>query len=509
MSLIVEMVGITKEFPGVRALSKVNLEVTKGEVHALVGENGAGKSTLVKILSGILRADEGQIEFDGEEIDMHTFDPHQAQVLGVNIIHQESELVPHLTVGENILLGQEPTKRFFFIDTDKVYKRAQEVLDRVKSKVNPRILVKNLSASQQRLVEIARAIALNPKLIILDEPTTVLAEQEVKDLFGIIHLLQKQGITAIYISHRIEEIFGIANRVTVLRDGELIASLRVDEVAEDRLVQLMVGRRLKRSFPIRKTKTGEEALSGIGINKKGVLKNINFCVHKGEMLGVTGLVGCGKSELAKVIFGASRIDSGEFYLDKRRVVISSSSDAIRNGIGLIPEDRKGEGLILKRSVKENISLASLDRISKYSFVNLSTEMKEAEKFRETLQIKTPSINQLVLYLSGGNQQKVIFARWLLTYAKVLIFNEPTVGIDVGTKQEIYYLMSRIAEEGRSIVMISSELPEILGMCDRILVMYEGEIVKEFSRGEATQERILSYSAGLKTDSRENMDETKR
>ncbi|MEA1965513.1 MAG: sugar ABC transporter ATP-binding protein, partial [Candidatus Aerophobetes bacterium] len=441
----------------------------------------------------------GEIRFNGKQINMHTINPHQAQVLGISIIHQESELVPHLTVAENILLGQEPINSFRLIDTDKIYKRAKEVLGRVKSKVSPKILVKNLSASQQRLVEIARAITLNPKLIIMDEPTTVLTEQEVKDLFDIIHLLQKQKITVIYISHRIEEIFGVANRVTVLRDGKLTASLRVDEVTEDSLVQLMVGRELKRSFPIRKTKIGGEILSGVEINKKGVLKEINFCVHEGEILGVTGLVGCGRSELAKVIFGASRIDSGEFYLNKKRVVINSPSDAIRNGIGLIPEDRKGEGLILKRSVKENISLASLDRISKYSFINSSAEIKKTKKFRKTLQIKTPSINQLVLYLSGGNQQKVVFARWLLTYAKVLIFNEPTVGIDVGTKQEIYYLINQIAERGRSIIMISSELPEILGMSDRILVMRDGEIAKEFSRDEATQEKILYYSAGLEEE----------
>ena len=487
--------GITKRFPGVLALDHVDLELKRGEVHAVVGENGAGKSTLIKIIGGVLRSDEGAIEFEGEAISH--LDPHGAQKLGISIIHQESELAPTLSVAENLFLGRQPRHFKCFIDRRRLHGEARSWLDQVGATFSTRTLVRDLTISERRLLELARAISMHAKLVIMDEPTTVFAGKEVQHLFRLVRDLRSLGITTLYISHRLEEVFSIADRVSVLRDGQHIVTCPIDQASEDRLVQWMVGRQLERVFPRRSTPPGDEAFSVLGLTRRGVIENVSFSVKKGEILGLAGLVGAGRTEVADAIFGASKPDRGEIRLEGKPIRIGVPGDAIRHGIGYITADRKLDGLLLTKSIKENISLASLPRLSRFAFIKWRTERAEAHRYRKLLQIKTPGIQQLAMNLSGGNQQKVVFARWLLVHARVLILDEPTVGIDVGAKQEIYRLINNIAEDGRCVIMISSELPELLGMCDRILVMRRGRVTRELSRDEATQEEILYYSAGLR------------
>ena len=493
--VLLRATGVSKQFPGVLALNRVAFELRRGEVHALVGENGAGKSTFIKILGGVLRADAGTIEYEGKKI-TH-LDPHSAQKLGISIIHQESELALPFSAAENIFLGRQPRYAIkWFINRRRMHREAQMWLDKVGAGFRASSLVQDLSISQRRLVELARAISMNAKLLIMDEPTTVFTEVEVEHLFEIVRSLKTQGVTTLYISHRLEEIYSIADRVTVLRDGKVIATVPVQNATEDKLVQWMVGRELKRVFPVRSKPPGEVMFSVSGLTKKGVIDDISFSVKRGEIVGLSGLVGAGRTAVANAIFGTMRVDRGAITLEGKPIKVTSPAVAIQHGIGFIPADRKLDGLLLIRSVKENISLPNLKNMSHWAFIDWGREKAEARKFQELLRIRTPSINQIIMNLSGGNQQKVVFARWLLMHAKVLILDEPTVGIDVGAKQELYNLINEIAEEGRCVVMISSELPEVLGMCDRILVMHEGRIVRELSREEATQEEILFYSAGL-------------
>ena len=487
--------GITKRFPGVLALDHVDLELERGEVHALVGENGAGKSTFIKIIGGVIRADEGNITFEGRHVSH--LDPHGAQRLGVSIIHQESELAPTLSVAENLFLGRQPRQMRCFVDQRRLHREARTWLDQVGAGFPTRTLVRDLAISERRLLELARAISMHAKLVIMDEPTTVFTDKEVQHLFELVRDLRSRGVTILYISHRLEEIFSIADRVTVLRDGQHIARCSIDQASEEQLVRWMVGRQLERVFPKRSSVPSEEAFSVTGLTRRGVIEDVSFSVKKGEIVGLAGLVGAGRTAVADAIFGVLRLDRGEIRLDGEPIRIDSPTDAIRHGIGYITADRKLDGLLLSKSIKENISLASLRYLSRFSFIKWRTERAEAHRYRELLQIKTPGIHQLTMNLSGGNQQKVVFARWLLVHAKVLILDEPTVGIDVGAKQEIYRLINDIAEEGRCVIMISSELPEILGMCDRILVMHQGRVTRELPREEATQEEILYYSAGLR------------
>jgi ABC-type sugar transport system ATPase subunit len=493
--ILLSVRGITKRFPGVLALDHVDLELERGEVHALVGENGAGKSTLIKIIGGVVRSDEGAIEFEGKAISH--LDPHGAQKLGISIIHQESELAATLSVAENLFLGRQPRQLKCFVDRRRLHREARTWLDQVGARFSARTLVRDLPLSERRLLELARAISMHAKLVIMDEPTTVFAGKEVQHLFRLVRDLRSRGITTLYISHRLEEVFSIADRVTVLRDGQHIVTCPIDQASEDQLVRWMVGRQLERLFPRRSIPPGEEAFSVSGLTRRGVIEDVSFSVKKGEILGLAGLVGAGRTEVADAIFGASKLDRGEVRLDGKPIQIDSPADAIRHGIGYITADRKLDGLLLIKSIKENISLASLRNLSRFSFIKWRTEKAEAHRYKDLLQIKTPGIQQLTVNLSGGNQQKVVFARWLLVHAKVLILDEPTVGIDVGAKQEIYRLINGIAEDGRCVIMISSELPEILGMCDRILVMHRGRVTRELSRDEATQEEILYYSAGLR------------
>ncbi|MDH7482975.1 MAG: sugar ABC transporter ATP-binding protein [Armatimonadota bacterium] len=492
--LALEMRGITKTYPGVKALDNVDFEVAKGEVHALVGENGAGKSTLMKILAGAQPMDSGEIRINGEVV--HITSPQKAMDLGISIIYQEFNLVPYLNAAENIFLGREPKGILpGFVDFKTMYAEAQRVIDSLGVKLDVRTPVNRLSVAQQQMVEVAKATSRNASIIAMDEPSATLTEHELQNLFELIRSLKSKGVSIIYISHRLEEIFQIADRVTVLRDGKLVGTKPVSEIDRDEIIRMMVGRELKEKIPKESVEFGPPALTIKGLSRKGILHDISFTVHKGEVLGIAGLVGAGRTELARAIFGADPIDTGEIWLNGTRVDIRSPRDAIQLGIGLVTEDRKELGLILGMVVRENISLANLDSLTRFGFVNRREERKAALKFVEDLMIKTPSIEQQVQNLSGGTQQKVVLAKWLFTRSKVLIFDEPTRGIDVGSKVEIYQLMNQLAANGTAIIMISSELPEILGMSDRIIVMHEGRIAGEFSREEATQEKIMHLATG--------------
>lgn len=487
--------GITKRFSGVVALDNVSLSLERGEVHALVGENGAGKSTLINVIGGVLQPSDGELEFEGRRLS--GLNPYTAQQLGISIIHQESELAPTLSVAENLFLGRPPLRFKQFVARRQLHRESRAWLDRVGAQFSTNALVRDLSISEKRLLELARAISMDAKLLVMDEPTTVFTDREVQNMFRIVRDLRSRGVTVLYISHRLEEIFSIADRVTVLRDGCLVTTCKADEATEDQLVRWMVGRELKRVFPQRKRSLGREAFSVSGLTCADGLHGVSFSLREGEIVGLAGLVGAGRTDVANAIFGVARRVRGEIRLDGKPITIRSPADAIRHGIGYITADRKLDGLLLTKSLKENISLASLSALSRFGFLSWRQEKAEALRFKELLQIKTPGIEQLVMNLSGGNQQKAVFARWLLVHPKILILDEPTVGIDVGAKQEIYRLVNDIAEEGRCVIFISSELPEVLGMCDRILVMHQGRIVRELRRDEATQEEILYYSAGLR------------
>lgn len=489
---ILQMHNIVKDYPGVRALDSVNLEILKGEVHALVGENGAGKSTLIKILAAAIKKDSGEIYFDGKPISLNN--PIEAQKLGISVIYQEFNLVPALTVVENIFLGRELTQsRLRFIDKRREIKVAEELLDRAGIQVDPNTPVNRLSVAQKQMVEIAKALSLDAKLIAMDEPSATLAHRELENLFNLIRRLKADGVSIIYISHKLEEVFEIADRVTVLRDGLLVDTRRTNEVDRNALIGMMVGRKLAEEFPKRSSNIGEELLSVEGLSRRGVFHDISFSLRAGEVLALTGLVGSGRTEVARTIFGADRTEDGTIYLHGKKLSIQSPIDAIRNGISLLCEDRKLQGLVLGMTVRENISLPNLPRLAKFGFVKRKIENQVADRYIRELRIRTPSREQITSNLSGGNQQKVVLSKWLFANSKVMIFDEPTRGIDVGAKVEIYNLMNELASRGAGILMISSELPEVLGMSDRILVMREGRISGELKTGEATQTMIMSYA----------------
>jgi len=491
---VLVMDRITKDFPGVRALDGVTLEVRRGEVHALVGENGAGKSTLVKILAGAVLRDQGEIRVNGRAVEIPS--PHAAQQLGVSMIYQEFNLVPHLTVAENIFLGREPQVLPGIIDWGRMYREAQAVLDRLGVGIDVRAPVTRLSVAQQQMVEIAKAISTNAKLIVMDEPSATLTEHELARLFDLIRALRADGVSIIYISHRLEEIFEIADRVTVLRDGQLIATHLVREVTKDDIIHMMVGRQLTAQIPKRNVQIGEEALRVEGLSG-GIVHDVSLVVHAGEIVCLTGLVGAGRSEVARLIFGADPRTAGRILLRGNEVRIRNPREAIRRGVGFVTEDRKEQGLVLGLTVRENVTLAHLDLLSYYGFIRRQQERSAAARFIQSLRIRTPSPEQLARNLSGGNQQKVVLAKWLLTQSRVLLFDEPTRGIDVGAKAEIYQLMGDLAASGVAMLMITSELPEAIGMADRILVMHEGRIAAEIPRTEATQEGIMFYATGGK------------
>lgn len=491
---VLEMRGIVKTYPGVRALDGVDFCVLPGEVHALVGENGAGKSTLMKILAGADTKDSGRISIGGR--DVLITNPQEAMQLGVSIIYQEFNLVPYMNASENIFLGREPAGAVpGVIDFGQMYSDAAKIIDELGVKLDIRVPINQLSVAQQQMVEIAKATSRKSRIIAMDEPSATLTEHELENLFALIRRLKAEGVSVIYISHRLEEIFKIADRVTVLRDGALVATKPVSETDREDIIRMMVGRELKESIPKIVVKPGDVALEVRRLNRDGILRDINFQVRRGEVLGLAGLVGAGRTEVARAIFGADPIDGGEIFIDGKPANIRSPQDAIRHGIGLVTEDRKALGLVLGMAVRENVSLANLGVLSRIGFILRRREREAAERFVSDLMIKTPSVEQAVQNLSGGNQQKVVLAKWLFTQSKVLIFDEPTRGIDVGAKTEIYQLMNKLAENGAATIMISSELPEVLGMSDRILVMHEGAIAGEFSREEATQEGIMHLATG--------------
>jgi D-xylose ABC transporter ATP-binding protein len=500
MDYVLEMNNIVKEFPGVRALSNVSFKVKRGEIHALCGENGAGKSTLMKVLSGVYPYGtyEGSIVIDGKE--MRFANIKEAEEAGIAIIYQELTLVKQLSVGENIFLGNEPNVNGI-INWDQLYFDSKKWLKEVGLNISPETKVANLGVGQQQLIEIAKALAKNAKILVLDEPTAALAEGEVENLMHILSELRKKGVTCIYISHKLEEVFKIADRVTVLRDGVTISTNEVKDLNEDRIISMMVGREMNERFP-RVSHTPSDVVLEVknftvydmDIPNKKIVDNVSFKARRGEILGVSGLVGAGRSELMMAIFGAypGRYE-GEVYIEGKKVNINNPVDAIKAGIGLLSEDRKRYGLVLLMDVLKNITLSSLDKVSNGGVLNSNEEIKYSNKYVKEIKIKTPSLETCVNNLSGGNQQKVVIAKWLMTNPKVLILDEPTRGIDVGAKFEIYNIMNELIEKGVVIIMVSSELPEILGMSDRILVMHEGKINGEYIWSEATSEKIM-YSA---------------
>ena len=491
MPALLHLKGISKQYPGVRALDDVEFELNAGEVHCLVGENGAGKSTLMKILSGALAKDSGEIIIDGKKADIHS--PSDALKYGIGIIYQDFKLVPELSVAENIFLGKEPMRaRVPFIDHAAMHRSARLQLAQLGEELDTTVPVRTLSVAQQQVVEIAKAISQKATILALDEPSAALTERELVNLFAIIRRLTSEGVGVIYISHRLEEIFQIGDRVTVMRDGKIVNTCPVIEAARKSLIRWMVGRELENEYPRADLTVGEELFRVEDIHA-GILSGINFSLHKGEILGFAGLVGAGRTELARVMFGADAKESGRMFFHGKEIAPRSPREAIDLGIGLLTEDRNRLGLIPEMNVIENISLPSLSDLLRGPFLDTSKETRRVQPFIEQLRIKTPDGRESVENLSGGNRQKVILARWLLTKSKVLIFDEPTAGIDVGAKYEIYSLIGRLAGEGVGIVMISSDLPELLGVCSRIIVMHDGCITGELQRGEATQEKIMALA----------------
>jgi len=487
---ILEMSDIGKSFPGVRALDHAHLNVRRGEVHALMGENGAGKSTLMKILMGIYHPDQGSISIDGHQVVIEN--PAVALRLGLSMIQQELSPIPEMTVSENIFLGREELYRGTpFVNQKSLNARTKKLLEEFKMRVSPSAKMNTLSVAQIQMIEIIKAISYNSRIIIMDEPTSALSDEEVNNLYETIRGLKRKDVAVVYISHRLEEIFEIADSVTVLRDGQFIGSEPIGAIDKDRLISMMVGRELTNIFPKQRVELKGEILAVRGLSRTGVFQDISFSVRKGEILGVAGLIGSGRSEVMRAVYGLDQRDAGEILLDGKPLDIRNVKDAIRHGIVMVNEDRKGYGLVLCRSIKENIALSNLDYLSRGKFfVNLRKEKEACAKLAKELMIKMSGINDTVESLSGGNQQKVVLAKSLMVMPDILILDEPTRGIDVGAKAEIHSLMGEFARKGMAIIMISSELPEIMGMSDRIMVMGEGKIRGIFNRKDVTQEDIL-------------------
>ena len=505
---ILEMESVTKDFPGVRALDDVSFKVKRGTIHGVCGENGAGKSTLMKILAGVHPADtyEGDVKLNGEVVKFTHDAIHQAIEKGIAIVHQELALIPKLTVGENIFLGREPHTKGI-INWNKLYSDTHRILEEYKLEIPFAKVVDELSVGKQQMVEIAKALSENAQVLILDEPTSALTEAEVDKLMDILEHLRERGVTCLYITHKLEEFFRITDEVTVFRDGAVVGTVDTTDVDHEKLVAMMVGREMKERFPKGNRQPGEAVLEVRNLSVedpnhlgKKALKNISFEVRKGEILGVSGLMGAGRSELVTTIFGEyGKNREGDILLEGQSIENRSAREAMRNGISLVPEDRKLMGLVLEQTILKNIALPNLERFSTTFSINQLQELEECERMAKHLRVKTPTLHALVSSLSGGNQQKVVIAKWLLSEPRVLIMDEPTRGIDVGAKFEIYKLMNSLAEEGVAIIMISSELPEILGMSDRIMVMHEGECTGILDRSEATQENIMALATGLTSD----------
>ncbi len=491
---LVEIRSVSKRFPGVKALDGVSLDIRPGEVHAVAGENGAGKSTLMKLLSQLERPSDGSIEIEGKPVRFRN--PRHAQRLGIAMVHQEFALAPHLTVADNLALGREQTRAALIVSGSEK-KHARELLDRVGLDINPGRRVSTLSVADQQRVEIAKALAVDAKVVIMDEPTATLTEPEIDDLFKLIEELKADGIAIFYISHRLDEVVRIADRVTVMRDGQVVETLNKGDFDEAKLVALMVGREIDNLYPKEKSEIGDVVLRVKGVSRPGVLQDCSFEVRGGEILGFAGLIGAGRTELARAVFAADPISEGEIELDGKALRLSSPREAIAAGIGYLTEDRKGDGLAMQLPVEHNITLARIPGPG--IWIDRGAERSAAERRRDELDIRTPSLRRPVEALSGGTQQKVVVARWLETDARVLFFDEPSRGIDVGAKAEMFKLIGRLAADGRAIVLISSYLPELINMSDRIVVLRDGRTVGELTRDEFDEERIMALASGVERE----------
>jgi ABC-type sugar transport system ATPase subunit len=496
MDALLRMRGISKSFPGVSALKRVDFDLSRGEVHALVGENGAGKSTLMKILAGVYRADEGEIWLKDRRIT--PLSPKDMLDAGVSVIYQELTLVPYLSVAENVFLGREPLKAGGLIDWKRMREEVEKLLEPFHLALDPRARIQAIGPAYQQVVEIVKALSLKSDIIVMDEPTASLTGGEVDRLFDIIHNLRSSGVSIAYISHRLGEIHHVADRVTVLRDGERIVTAPLSSLAVDDIIRHMVGRRLTEQYPRAESTPGEEVLRVEGLARQGVCAGVSFHVRRGEIVGFAGLVGAGRTEIMQLIYGYRRKDAGRIFMHGREVHIRKTRDAVRHGIAFIPEERKKQGLVLGLSVLDNTALTILDLHETLGFIRWRSVIGRVMEMVRSLGVRTPSLRQEVRHLSGGNQQKVVLSKWFVRRCELYIFDEPTRGIDVGAKAEIFRLMQSLAQNGAAIVMISSELPEIMNVASRILVVYGGRIVKQFQRGEATEEEVMNCALGLES-----------
>ncbi|MFM7172403.1 MAG: sugar ABC transporter ATP-binding protein [Caldilinea sp.] len=490
---VLAMEHVSKAFPGVQALSDVQLAVRRGTVHALMGENGAGKSTLMKVLIGMYLPDQGEITFLGRRVKIES--TQQALRMGISMIHQELSPEPYMTVAENIFLGREPLGRWGLIDKKKMVADTRALLERLEIDIDPNTVMRTLSVANTQMVEIAKAISYDSRLIVMDEPTSAITDREVAHLFRMIRALKAKGVAIIYITHKMDEVFQIADDITVFRDGQHIATVRATDTDRNSLIAMMVGRELTNLFPKEEATIGEVVLSVRNLTRSGLVHGVSFDLHRGEILGLAGLMGAGRTEVIEGIFGIQPIDAGEIYVRGERARIQAPADAIQHGMALLTEDRKLTGIMGVLSVRDNMMIASLGSYTRGGFLNRRVIDETCGREKSRLELKTPHMDQLIKLLSGGNQQKVLVSRWLLTVPDILILDEPTRGIDVGAKSEIHRLMSKLAQEGKAILMVSSELPEILGMSDRVLVMHEGRVGGEFVRKDATQETIMRAATG--------------
>ena len=490
---LLRMEGISKLFPGVVALDGVDLEVRPGTVHALTGENGAGKSTLMKVLIGMYQEDSGTITFEGKQVKIP--DTKTGLGLGISMIHQELSYVPELTVAENIYLGREPRGKLGLVSHEQMSNDAKALFERWGIKINPKEQMKRLSVAQAQMVEIAKAISFDSRLIIMDEPTSAMTEHEVEHLYAMIAQLKDNGVSVIYITHKLDEVFKISDYVTVFRDGKLVKMLPAAELDRNKLINLMVGRELTHLFPKEHAEIGEVVLEVKNLNRGELVQDVSFELRRGEILGLAGLMGAGRTEVLETVFGIVKAESGEIVVDGKTRKITQPRDAIAANIGLLTEDRKQTGIMGVLSVRDNMIVAALPKYSPKGMLQPKRIDDACEAQRKALAVKTPSLNQLIENLSGGNQQKVLISRWLLTLPEILMIDEPTRGVDVGAKSEIHRLMSMLAQQNKAILMVSSEMPEVLGMSDRILVMHEGRITGELSREDATQEKIMQLATG--------------
>lgn len=497
MEDILRLSKINKSFPGVKALTDVDLVIRKGEVHALVGENGAGKSTLMKIISGAYRRDSGTIWLDGKVVEVVS--PKQSELMGISIIYQELNLIERISVAENVFIGRYPMKNGL-VQWKKMNADAQALFDEYDLPINARVLVRSLTMAQKQMVEIIKAVSINAKIIIMDEPTSSLSSKETESLFHIISRLKEKGIAVVFITHRLDEIFAICDRMTVLRDGCYIGCRDIKDITKDEMIAMMIGRELTQQYPQRTNEIGEVSFEVRDLTDGGEhVKEVSFQARKGEVLGFYGLVGAGRTETMRMIFGADRKAGGQIFLNGQEVKILSPRDAIRHGIGFITENRRDEGLFLRSSVRTNTVMVALRKILRKGFISYRTERQVAEDYVKKLRVVTPTIDQRVMFLSGGNQQKVVLAKWLYADCEFMIFDEPTRGIDVGARREIYELINSLVADGKTVIVVSSDMEEILGISDRILIMHEGRISGEIQKEEFSQSLVTKYAVGEVTD----------